>query len=341
MASDVERAAPAGGSEVVAGRDIPSCRIWLYRGDGEDTPVDLDSPLPDPHDKQVLWADVDLECADGLDRLWGHLAVDGLVDGLKEAGDRPSLTQHEGVLQLTVTALGADSDFAPVPLHCLVGPNWVVTLHNGELDLVNEFNKPFHGETRLGDLDGPRFLSVVLDWQVSGYFRVIEELQTEIDELDTKVLADRPDERDLFDRLIELRSRVRTLRNTLSRHRPIVSLLSHPDSSAVVGSEAAEVYQQVGERLQQALDEIDTTRGMLVGSFDVFMTRTAQATNDIMKRLTIVSVLLLPAVVIAGIMGMNFQVGLFEQAWIFWVVIALMVLLAGATLYVAKRRDWL
>ena len=170
---------------------------------------------------------------------------------------------------------------------------------------------------------------------------MIEELQTEIDELDARVLDRRPDERDLLDRLIELRSRVRTLRNTLSRHRPVLSLLSHPDSGTVVGSEAAEVYQQVGERLQQALDEIDTTPGMLVGSFDVFMTRTAQATNDIMKRLTIVSVLLLPAVVIAGIMGMNFQVGFFDHAWIFWAVLVLMGVLAAATLYIAKRRHWL
>jgi len=35
------------------------------------------------------------------------------------------------------------------------------------------------------------------------------------------------------------------------------------------------------------------------------MTRTSQRTNDIMKTLTIVSVTLLPAGVIAGFMGMN------------------------------------
>ncbi len=313
----------------------------MYSGDGVDTSLDLDAPLPDPDDDQVLWADVDLDCADGVARLWDHLGVDGLVDGLAEVGDRPSLTQHDDALRLTVTALGNGSGFEPVPLHCLVGPNWVVTVHNGQLDLVDEFNKPFAGETRLGDLDGPRFLSVVLDWQISGYFTVIEELQAEIDELDEQVLHHRPDERELFDRLIDLRSRVRRLRNTLGPHRQVLGLLSHPDSGTVVGTEAADVYQRVEERLQQALDEIDRTREMIVGSFDVFMTRTAQATNDIMKRLTIVSVLLLPAVVIAGIMGMNFEVGFFEQAWIFWVVIAVMVALAGATLYVAKRRNWL
>ena len=52
----------------------------------------------------------------------------------------------------------------------------MVTVHQGELDLVDGFNKPFHGETRLGDLDGPTFLSLVLDWQLSG-FKTIEGLQ--------------------------------------------------------------------------------------------------------------------------------------------------------------------
>jgi Mg2+ and Co2+ transporter CorA len=51
-------------------------------------------------------------------------------------------------------------------------------------------------------------------------------------------------------------------------------------------------------------------------------------------------VLLLPAVVIAGIMGMNFKVGFFEQSWMFWVVLVVMVALALATLWVGRRRGW-
>ena len=52
---------------------------------------------------------------------------------------------------------------------------------------------------------------------------------------------------------------------------------------------------------------------MLIGTFDVHMTRTAQRTNDIVRVLTWTSVILLPAVVLAGIMGMNFKVPLFDQ----------------------------
>ena len=217
-------------------------------------------------------------------------------------------------------------------LHCLVGPNWVVTLHKGELDLVDEFNKPLNGDTRIGDLNGPAFLSLVLDWQISGYFGVIESLQTEIDELDEELLARSPDKNDLLDRLQALRTRVRKLRNTLSSHREVLGLLSHPRSDALIGAEAVEDYKRLEDRLQQAIDTVDTTREMIVGSFDIFMTRTAQTTNDIMKRLTIVSVLLLPAAALAGIMGMNFKVEIFEWPWMFWVTIGLMLAVAGVTL---------
>ncbi|HWL49876.1 MAG TPA: CorA family divalent cation transporter, partial [Acidimicrobiia bacterium] len=195
--------------------------------------------------------------------------------------------------------------------------------------------------TRLGDLDGPAFLSLVLDWQISGYFKIIEGVQGDIDHLDEDLLSKSPDEGSLLERLQDFRRRVRTLRNTLSAHREVLGLLSHPRSDAVVGAEATGDYERLEERLQQAIEAVDTTREMIVGSFDIFMTRTAQTTNDIMKRLTIVSVLLLPAAAIAGIMGMNFKVGIFEQPWMFWVTIGLMVAIAGITLFVARRRNWL
>jgi magnesium transporter len=75
--------------------------------------------------------------------------------------------------------------------------------------------------------------------------------------------------------------------------------------------------------------------------FDVHMTRTAQRTNETMRLLTLASVILLPSVVLAGIMGMNFKVWLFEQPNLFWVVIGLMIAMAAATVGVARWRGWL
>ena len=317
-------------------------RVWLYDADGEDAPVQLDGgDISEPTDDQMLWADVDSGSTDELQGLWDQLGISDQVGSPNTIGERPQVVHNNGFLQLNVFALRDDSELDPIALLCLVGTNWIVTIHDGDLDLVDKFNKPFHAETKLGALDGPTFLSLVLDWQLTGYFKAIETLQSDIDRLDEELLQHSPDQDALLDRLLSLRRRVRRLRQTLAPHRDVLGLLSHPESDAVVGSTAASNYQRTAERLERALDAVDTGREMIVGSFDIFMSRTAQATNDLMKRLTIVSVLLLPAVVIAGIMGMNFKVAIFDWPWMFWVTLAVMAMLAAATLLVARRRNWI
>ena len=317
-------------------------RLWLYDVDGEDAPIQLDrDAITDPTDEQILWVDASLDLTDELTSLWDRLGIADRIANLDTTRRRPQLDTHNGLIQLNVLALKPDAEFKTVPLHCLVSSNWIVTLHEGELDLVDAFNRPLHGDTRLGALDGPGFLAMVLDWQLNTYFQAIEDLQTEIDHLDERLLQHAPDEEALLTALLVLRRRVRQIRQTLAPHREVLGLLSNPDSDLVVGSDASTKYQRVSERLERALDAVDTSREMIVGSFDVFMTRTAQATNEIMKRLTLVSVLLLPAAAIAGIMGMNFKVPLFDLPWMFWVTVGVMVTLATSTLVAARRWGWI
>jgi Mg2+ and Co2+ transporter CorA len=57
--------------------------------------------------------------------------------------------------------------------------------------------------------------------------------------------------------------------------------------------------------------------------------------------MTLASVLLLPGALIAGVLGMNFEVGLFEHAGLFWVVVALIVAMAAATVAAARARSWI
>jgi Mg2+ and Co2+ transporter CorA len=52
-------------------------------------------------------------------------------------------------------------------------------------------------------------------------------------------------------------------------------------------------------------------------------------------------VTLLPATVLGGVMGMNFKVGLFAHAWLYWVVIAMMLAIAALVLALARLRHWI
>ena len=78
-----------------------------------------------------------------------------------------------------------------------------------------------------------------------------------------------------------------------------------------------------------------------LGTFNLLVARISQRTTDVMKVLTLVTVILLPATLLAGVMGMNFQVGLFDRAWIFWLVIAAMIGIAVLVLAIARDRHWI
>ena len=89
------------------------------------------------------------------------------------------------------------------------------------------------------------------------------------------------------------------------------------------------------------MQEARDAREAIVGSFDVLIARGGQRTNEIMKVLTLASVILLPGALIAGVMGMNFKVGLFDDPAMFWVVLAVIVLIAPITVGLAKMWRWI
>ena len=89
------------------------------------------------------------------------------------------------------------------------------------------------------------------------------------------------------------------------------------------------------------MQEARDAREAIVGSFDVLIARTGHRTNDIMKVLTLASVILLPGALLAGVMGMNFKVGLFDVPWLFYLVLAVIVLIAPLTVGFAKLRHWI
>src|SRR3954471_16951977 len=91
---------------------------------------------------------------------------------------------------------------------------------------------------------------------------------------------------------------------------------------------------------RRADDAFASVARFLQGCFETCADRT-NGSNDIMKILTLTSVILLPGALIAGVMGMNFKAGLFESTWLFYVVVVVSLAIAAITISVAKLRDWI
>jgi magnesium transporter len=262
---------------------------------------------------------------------------------LREPPRSASVADEGERMHVTLYAVSGDGDApALIPVECVLGPNWIVTAYRQNVEVLEEFFQRAQGGGQIGALDAPSFVATIIDWIVASYLRALDAVESELEELDARVMTNTPSAAaDDLTRLVELRRTIGTLRRALSPHREVVVSLSHPELDALSSEKSAQRFADLERRVTQALDTARAAKESTFGSFDLLVTRIGQRTNDIMKVLTLVTVILLPATVLGGIMGMNFKVGLFDQAWVFWIVIAAMLGIAVVVLSVARNRAWI
>jgi magnesium transporter len=225
-------------------------------------------------------------------------------------------------------------------LECVVGENWVITAHDRSLEVLEEFAERVSGSGDTGTLDGPAFLATLLEWVLGAYSDAFERLEERLEEFDIHAMRGRGAEEDI-EKLVEMRQEVGVLRRALAAHRSALTALTHPELEALGNHASGERFQSLLQRFESTVQEARDARDAIVGSFDVLIARTGHRTNHIMKVLTLTSVILLPGALVAGVMGMNFKIGLFEDSWVFYLVVALILTIAPLTVGIAKLREWI
>lgn len=220
----------------------------------------------------------------------------------------------------------------------VAGRNWVLTVHQGPVPALARIDALTDGETQLGALDAAGFMAAIVDEVLAGYLSLGEAIEREIDRLDERALRTKPRD-DVLARIVSVRRRISIIRRTLAPHRVAFSALARPEME--LHEELGQPWPGLSDRLDRAIDSIESLRELLLGTYDIHMGRAAQEANEVMKRLTLLSAVLLPAVVLAGVMGMNFKLPLFEDATNFWWVVGTMVVFGVSLLGVARWRAWL
>jgi Mg2+ and Co2+ transporter CorA len=317
-------------------------RAILYSAHEEEREVELDSKLVRALvDEELLWVDFDELDESGLRDAAETLDLPAAaVDGILQRNSRAELQRFPEMIRLRVVAARAgegDEDHDPTVIDIVAARNRVLTVHLGRLEAFEVFARETRGETVLGRLHAAGFVSALVDTLLGEYLAVVEEVEQRVDALDEQALRTADPEIFLRD-VVALRRRVGKLRRALAPLRVALAPLGRPDAQI---PELGEPWPGLLERLERVIDTVENARELLIGSFDVFMARHAERTNDIMKALTILNAVLLPAAVVAGVMGMNFRLGFFDAATNFWWVIVAMLGLALSILGVSRWRGWI
>ena len=324
-------------------------RARLYDADGTDRDVDLTDDLTkDLSERRLLWVDVDRESGQDLESVAAALHLEpALTARLATSGKRPDLTKFEGHLHLALLAMEPDAkdqagtdpgaDARTHTIDVVGGKNWVLTVHDGRTAALDHFEAGTEGETHLGALDAAGLVAAIADEMLTGYLEIVEATERAIDRLDERALRGRAGD-EVLEEIVRVRRRISGIRRALAPQRAVFAALTRPEMA--LDAEFGAPWPGLTDRLDRTIDAVENLRSLLLGTFDLHMARAAKDANDVMKVLTLVSAVFLPAVVLAGIMGMNFQLSFFDTPENFFIVIAVMIGLAVALVAIAVKRDW-
>jgi magnesium transporter len=191
---------------------------------------------------------------------------------------------------------------------------------------------------------GPDYLChLILDALVDRYAPLLDSVDDSLDEIEVEVF-NRPAPA-LLERLLGLKRRIILLRKTMIYEREVLARLSRGEFALIADRERV-YYRNVYDHLIRFTELIEASREMVMDLMQTLLASQANKLNEIMKVLTMISVIILPMSLIAGVYGMNFK----EETrwwprleWEYGFITALLLMAASAVsaLGFFKWRGWL
>jgi magnesium transporter len=232
-----------------------------------------------------------------------ELAVE---DALKET-HVPKVDDWSDYLYIVFHSIDFDPETDDLRLHELdifLGRYYVVTYHNRPLAFLEQDRRNIERDPENRMRHGPdHLLYHFLDLAVAEYLPAIEHLDEAIDEAQEEVFG-RPSPRTLQAIFRVKRSALR-LHRVLAPEREVLNRLAR-DAYNPIAEHHRVYFRDVYDHIVRVHDLTESLRDLISGALDTYLSAVSNRTNDIMKMLTIVTVMFLPMSFLSGFFGMNY-----------------------------------
>jgi magnesium transporter len=292
----------------------------------------------------LTWLDVDREDLDQLQPYSDLIHLHHLaVEDAQSTSQRPIVSRYNETVFLVLYELVPPEDTGIVrsfPISFFVGKNYVVTARDIERSTLDDVAKRWREFTGEAQVRTSGFLLyAMIDAIVDGYFPIIDSLGDRLEEAEAATLD--PRQIVAHGDIHQIRKELFQVRRVLAPGREVVNELIRRDTP-LVDDQTINYFHDVYDHMLRVLDGLDAYREMASTLFEVQLAMSSHRLDQVIRTLTVASIMLMGSSLIAGIYGMNFQ-NMPELSWQFGYPVALgLMLMCSTMLYVYfHRRGWL
>jgi len=220
-----------------------------------------------------------------------------------------------------------------------IGSNYLVTVHAGPVSHIGDTIARWRAPRSPLNHRISVLVHALLDAMVDDYFPLMDQVADRVEELEDTIFIH-------FDEgsiqtMFKLKKDLLSMRRIVAPERDVLNVLLRRQLP-IFALEDMAYLQDVYDHIVRVTDSIDTYRDLLSSALDSYLSLQSNKLNQIMKTLTVASIILMTSALITGFYGQNFKFfpELDFRIGSFWSLL----LIVGSTLTLViyfKRKKWL
>ena len=270
-----------------------------------------------------------------------HLTVEDCI----ETRNQPKIEAFPNYLYFIVHGVRPEvtssSNFVTKELDGYLGENFVVTFHVERFRSIKAVKQKIRSSPFVCQRGAAYLLHQILDQVVDLYMPLLDDFDAAITDLEDRVFEMKRGGNTVLQDIMDLRRSVARLRRISARQLDVLYRISHGEFQQIPFN-VLPFFRDVHDHLQRISDLSEAYRDLISSLFDIHFSVIATKTNDVMKTLAVVSAIILPLSLIAGIYGMNFEnMPELRSANGYFITLGVMAAVTISLLVYFWRRGWI
>jgi len=292
----------------------------------------------------VTWLNVDgLHNSTFLKEIAEGLNLDELILAkVLDVNARPNVQEHDNCIFLFIKMLQQNEEtnlFSVENLSIIITKSFLISFQEKKGDIFNPIRERLKKPKKKLRTSGTDYLAfALLDIVIDNYIYIIGVLGEKIEILEEKLLHDT--KKGVIDEINTFKRELNYLRKNILPAKELLLSLSKIESDFIDESNDIH-FKELLDNINHAIESSESYREILSDQLIVYHTTISSKLNDIMKFLTIFSVIFIPLTFIVGIYGTNFDVlPELHYPYSYYIMWGIMIIMALGMLIYFRKKKW-
>ena len=270
-----------------------------------------------------------------------NISIDVMSD-IMNPSLRPTAREYESGLFITLKMIETNQQTGRLSvenLSLVVTEDVIISFQEEKGDVFDPVRERIRKHKNKIRTAGPDYLAfALLDIVVDNYIYIVGLLGDKIENLEDK-MATNPS-KELLELINWHKQELNLLRKHIKPAKEMILNLAKMESE-FIHDENRVNYKELQDNVNEASELTDSYREMLYDVLNIYHTTATTRLNDIMRVLTIISVLFIPLTFIVGVYGTNFKYfPELEWKYGYFIMWSVMIVVTCFMIWYFKRKKW-